>query len=249
MIIHSFDDKTEPIMKLSDFYGEQKFSADICLITFSKVIYETILSTFECEEIGRIKACCGDFPIYKFTYKGKAIAFYLSMIGSTMAGTFVEEANWIVGATKFVSFGSSGSLDKEKTTNKFVVPTEAYRDEGMSYHYAPPADYIKIKNSEFLSKFFDELNLPHVEGRIWTTDAFGRETVGQIALRKAEGCIAVEMEVAGLQAVCDFHGFDYYTFIVTGDVLTTESYDKSELHDANHKTDKLFIALELISKL
>lgn len=88
-------------------------------------------------------------------------------------------------------------------------------------------------------------SVPNVQGRIWTTDAILRETVGQVALRKKDGCIAVEMEVAGVQAVCDFYNFELYDFLVTGDVLCENSYDNSKLPDANHNLDKLQIALQL----
>ena len=113
-------------------------------------------------------------------------------------------------------FGSAGSLNKEKTQGRFAIPTEAYRDEGISYHYAPPSDYIKIKNHEKLADVFNELHIPYVKGKVWTTDAFLRETAGQVAMRQEEGCIAVDMELASMQSVCDFYGFDLYDFLVTG---------------------------------
>ncbi len=249
MITDSFDDKTQPILTLKDFYGERKHLVDICLITFSKNIFDYLLSTFRCEVIAEIAAPNGNCPVYKFAYRGKDIAFYLSCIGSTAAAEYLIEANWLTGASKFIMFGSAGSLDAEKTTNKYVIPTEAYRDEGMSYHYAPPSDYIKIKNGDKIKKLFDEWNIPNVQGRVWTTDAILRETVGQTMLRKSEGCIAVEMEVAGVQAVCDFYGFELYDFLVTGDVLCENGYDNSNLPDANHNLDKLHIALKLAENI
>lgn len=245
MITNSFDDKTQPLFTLKDFYGERKYLVDICLVIFSKNIFDYILSTYRCEKIAVMEAVNGNNNIYKFAYRGKDIAFYLSCVGSTAAAHFIVEANWLTGASQFIMFGSAGSLDSEKTTNKYVIPTEAYRDEGMSYHYAPPADYIKIKNSDKIKALFDEWNIPNVQGRIWTTDAFLRETVGQVALRKNEGCIAVEMEVAGVQAVCDFYNFELYNFLVTGDVLCENGYDNTELDDANHNLNKLQIALKL----
>lgn len=245
MITDSFDNKTQPILTLKDFYGERKHLVDICLITFSKNIYDYILSTFRCKKIAEIKACNGNTLVYKFSYQGKDIAFYLSPVGSTVAAHFSIEANWLTGASKFIMFGSAGSLDGEKTTNKYVIPTEAYRDEGMSYHYAPPSDYIKVKNSDRIKSLFDMWNIPNIQGRVWTTDAMLRETVGQVALRKNEGCIAVEMEVAGVQAVCDFYNFELYNFLVTGDVLCEDNYDNSQLSGANHNLDKLQIALKL----
>jgi uridine phosphorylase len=92
-----------------------------------------------------------------------------------------------------------GSLSNELTSGKFIVPTESYRDEGFSYHYQKPSDYIKITNSEEVSRQFDVLSIPYVNGRTWTTDAIYRETEGNVARRKSDGCISVEMESAGLQ--------------------------------------------------
>ncbi|MDE7182675.1 MAG: phosphorylase, partial [Clostridia bacterium] len=64
-----------------------------------------------------------------------------------------------------------------------------------------------------------------------------------------EGCIAVEMEVAGVQAVCDFYNFELYNFLVTGDVLCEDNYDNRKLSDANHNLDKLHIALKLAMQI
>ena len=205
MITDSFDEKSKPIISLKDIYGEQKHLTDICIITFSELIYKAIIESCECEQIAEIGACNGNIPIYSFHDNGRIIAFYLSPIGSTAASQCLLEANWLIGATKFVMFGSSGSLAYEKTMNRFVIPTEAYRDEGMSYHYAPPSDYITVKNSSVVRAVFDEINAPYTEGKTWTTDAVLRETCDQMAKRKAEGCIAVEMEIAGVQAVGYFY--------------------------------------------
>ncbi len=173
MITDSFDNKTEPIFTLKDFYGERKKFLDICIIIFSKEIYETVLTTYDCTKITEINAPNGAVPIYKFLFEGKEIAFYLSAIGSTGTSEYCIEANWLTGAEQFIMFGSAGSLNKEKTQGRFIIPTEAYRDEGISYHYAPPNDYIKIKNHEKLSAVFDELRVPYVKGKVWTTDASG----------------------------------------------------------------------------
>ena len=63
--------------------------------------------------------------------------------------------------------------------------------------------------------------------------------------RKAEGCLAVDMEVAGVQAVCSFHGFQLYCFLMTGDVLDLPEWDVAELGEANHSMDNLKLALKL----
>ena len=249
MIIHSFDTQTDPIMTVADFYGAQGQFADTCLVTFSHEIHSHLLRTYPCEQIARIRACNGFTPVYAMELAGKTLAFYLSGVGATAAATNVIEANWLTGAEKFIMFGSAGSLNRAATGGSYVIPTEAYRDEGISYHYAPAADFIRIPGADRLAALFHELSVPYVQGRVWTTDAFYRETRGQVARRQAEGCIAVEMELAGVQAVCDYHGFTLYDFLVTGDVLDSPAYDRTGLHGANHDLDKLHLALEIARRL
>ena len=110
MITDSFDDKTPPVVSLSDFYGERKHIVDVCIILFSKQIYDHVLKTFECEKIAEISAANGSTPIWKFRHSGIDIGFYLTGIGSTLAAQFCIEANWMTGATRFIMFGSAGSL-------------------------------------------------------------------------------------------------------------------------------------------
>lgn len=249
MIPDFFDDQTEPIVKIEEFYGEQKHIVDKCLIIFSKKIHDFLLEEFECEEIGYIGACNGAITIYSLDYKGEKIAFYLTGIGSAFASGACYEAHWQTGATKFIMFGSCGSLDADKTSGRFIIPTKTYRGDGASYYYAPASDYLDIKNSDKLAGIFDELKVPYVQGNVWTTDSMLRETKGLVARRKEEGCIAVEMELAGVQALCDFYGLDLYNFLEAGDVLAESGYEVSELTKANHDFGKLYIALDIATRL
>ena len=244
MITDCYDISTEPMMTLKDFYGEPQHLVDICLIIFSIEIHNHLLHTYECKQIAVLRSCNGNTPVYKLNYKGIEVAFYLTAIGSAMASGLCHATSWVTGATKFIMFGSCGSLDREQTEGKFIIPTESYRGEGCSYYYAPPADYITIRSSAKLSGIFEKLGVPHVCGRVWTTDSMMRETAGLVAKRKAEGCIAVEMEVAGVQAVCDFYGLELYDFLEAGDVLESSGYEVEGLDAANHNLGKLYIALE-----
>ena len=249
MITDSFDPKSEPLMTPESFIGPKRHLCEVCILTFSNVILEELQTRFAMRRVGDRKNVNGDRPIYLFEYGGKTLAVTLCGIGATLAGGDIEELSWFTGATKYVMFGSAGSLNREATRGRYVIPTEAYRDEGMSYHYAPPANYIKVKQADRTEAIFRELNLPYVAGRVWTTDAFYRETRNQFEKRRGEGCLAVEMEVAGVQAVCDFYGFELYDFLVTGDVLDAPIYENGELHSANHDLDKLWIALEIAKRI
>ena len=81
-------------------------------------------------------------------------------------------------------------------------------------------------------------------GKVWTTDSMLRETIGLVKKRREEGCIAVEMELAGVQAVCDFYKFELYGFLEAGDVLKESGYEVEGLREANHNLGKLYIALK-----
>ena len=249
MITDSFDNKSEPLFTPEHFLGPKKHLCDICLLTFSHVILKEMQARFALSEVGTLDSAGGSRSVYAFEHNGTTLAVFLAGLGSTIAGNDVIELNWQTGATKFVMFGSAGNLNREATAGKYVIPTEAYRDEGMSYHYAPPSDYIAIKNANQTAAIFDELRLPYVKGRVWTTDAFYRETRNQFEQRRSEGCLAVEMELAGVEAVCDFHGFELYDFLVTGDVLDAPVYENEGLHAANHDLDKLDIALEIVKRI
>ena len=249
MITHSFDDKSEPLFTPEAFLGPQRHLCDVCILTFSDVILKELQTRCSAREAGVLKSANGTRPVYLFEHAGKTIAVALCGIGATLAGGDVEELHWITGATKFILFGSAGSLNREATAGKYVLPTEAYRDEGMSYHYAPPKDYIAIRTAQQTEAIFLELGLKYVKGRVWTTDAFYRETRRQFEARRAEGCLAVEMEIAGVEAVCDFYGFSLYAFLATGDVLDAPTYENDALSSANHSLDKPHIALEIAARI
>ena len=250
MIIHSFDPHSEAIISPASIFGEQKKICDTAIATFSREIYPAVLERYPHEQIAEISAANRIKPVHLLTLEeDRKVVFYLSEIGSAMAGTDVIEINWKTGANKFILFGSAGALDKEATAGKYVIPTAAYRDEGMSYHYAPPADYISVPNADCLAEFFSKHHLPFVKGKVWTTGAIYMETRELVRQRKADGCIAVEMELAGVQAVCDYHGLELYDFLVTGDVVDQPVYSPEGLKEANHSFDKFDIAVMIANSI
>ncbi|HEX2938525.1 MAG TPA: nucleoside phosphorylase [Ruminiclostridium sp.] len=252
MITDTFDITTEAILSPEKFYGTHKALCDICIITFSNQITAEILKQFACVKIAEIESTNGSIPCYKLNYKGKDIAFYMTMIGSAGAGACLEETHCLIGATKYIMFGACGCLNSDITAGKIIVPTDAYRDEGLSYHYAKASDYIKMKNAAFVAAFFKEAGIPYVTGKTWTTDAIYRETHGNMEKRKAEGCITVEMESAGVQAVCDFRNLDFYNFLIGGDLLDSPEWDRRILGDAGeliHQIKSFYMALELALRI
>ena len=248
MIIDSFD-PSEAIVSPASFFGEQNNICKIAIATFSFEIFAAVLEKYPHEVITKLGSVNKIRQVYLVDADGVKFVFYLSEMGSAQAATDVIEINWQTGAEKFILFGSCGALDPEKTKGKYIIPTASYRDEGMSYHYAPPADYIDIKNADFMGALFEAKGYPYIKGRVWTTDALYRETRENVRKRKEEGCLAVEMELAGVQAVCDFHGFELYDFLVAGDVVDQPDYTPEGLTEANHSFDKFDIAVRIAGRI
>lgn len=248
MITEGFS-RERAVISPEDIYVPKGKLFDVCICTFSPAILGELLEKYPSRTAAECGSVKGAQPIYAFEAEGKTFGAFCISVGSAIAGTEIIDINFICGAEKFIVFGSAGALDKKAIAGRYVIPAAAYRDEGFSYHYAPPSDYIDLPDNETTENVFRELGVPYASGRTWTTDAFYRETRSKMERLVSEGCITVDMEMAGLAAACAFHGWKLYSFLEAGDVLDGEEYDKSGLHSANHDTKKLRIALEIAKRV
>ena len=248
MIIDSFDNKTK--VKINPNLDGNRVKCNACIITFSNILEEYILNKYNPEIIGYIKTVNGSIPIYIVNYNNKIIAIYKTILGAPASVSCLEDSLEIIETNKYIAFGGSGCLNKEIARGKIMVPNEAYRDEGTSYHYVEPSDYIKIKNADIVAKYMDNQKIPYVLGKTWTTDAFFRETEGNMEKGKKEGCISVEMECSALQAVCDYRNIELYYFLSSGDLLDSPKWDtrivdKNDYRGTQHDSRLIDIAIEL----
>lgn len=247
MLTETFDNLSQAI--ISPHRKEDAPRVDACIMTFSYLIEEFVLANYECEQIAVIWSATGKTPVYGINYKGKKFAFFKTYVGAPACVAMVEDTLSELQTDKYIVFGGAGCLNKEIAHGRVMVPTEAYRDEGTSYHYAPAADYITVKNADVVADFMEENGLPYIKGRTWTTDAIYRETTNNFEKRKADGCISVEMECAGLQAMCDLKGLDLYAFFTSGDLLDAPKWDTrrkdGQVKGTQHDTGHFDIALEL----
>jgi len=225
MITDGFDARSREIVRSEDTIRETEkelarcFSIHTFLITFSGKLIEALRAEGLIEELDEnltIGSAAFRNPIYRI--RGTDFGVVLSGIGAPMIAAILEELVTLFRARNFIVFGSCGALTA-LPEGSLVLPTLAYRDEGTSYHYAPPEDYITIRNATKLAELFDELGIDYVMGKTWTTDAFYRETENKKTQRVREGCLCVEMECSAAQAVCDFRGLELYQFVYAADSL------------------------------
>ncbi len=197
-----------------------------CIICFFKDVVEKVANNTGAQKIFEDRGVYGTNPFYRMEYKGCPIVFFFPLIGASVSAAFLELAIGL-GGRKFIACGSAGVLDKSIPRGEFVVPSAAVRDEGTSYHYLEPSREIDVNKKviKAITTVFESHRESYRTGKVWTTDGLFRETVSKIALRKKEGCVAVEMEAAALLAVAQFRKVKLGYILTGGDDVSGEEWD------------------------
>jgi len=249
-IIDTFDFAGEEIIKAKNNVRMIENFPTTLVVVFSAKVCNLFLSKYDAIKIGALFAGGQELPIYQFEYRGIKLGFFNTVLGGAGSAGLLEELI-ALGAEKLIYFGSCGALHRETVEGRLLVPTAAYRDEGVSYHYAEASDYLEIETASALMQILDDMHIPYNATKTWTTDAFYRETRSNLEKRKAEGCGVVEMECASIMAVGQFRKKKVYQFLYAADCLTDSDWDKRIL--GNMPTDLreriLLVAIEVATRL
>lgn len=197
-----------------------------CVFAFLGAHIDAYASQTDTKQVSIFVSATKHYPIYVTKYKGEEIALCQAPVG---AAATTQLLDWLIGygVREIVSAGSCGALEKFPEST-FLVPSKALRDEGTSYHYAPPSRFMEI--SERARKAIAETILEHgmkyQEITTWSTDGFFRETKEKVAYRKREGCSVVEMECSALAACAALRDVTWGMILYTADSLAdVEKYD------------------------
>lgn len=248
-MLYDFDEAKEAVINPENLIDKIDNIPEVAIACFSKDLFEKIVEGAKCRPIGKLSNTNGKKTIYEMEYKGKRLVLFMVGVGAPMAAGDLEDLH-AMGCKKFIIFGNCGVLDKNIEDCSIIIPTEAIRDEGTSYHYIPAEKTIKV-NKKYVAEFKEilkDLGYSYTEGMTWTTDAFYRETRKKMESRVQMGAKVVEMECSALQAVADFRGFDLFMFFYAGDNLDVAEWDKRSLSGEvklDEKSRIAILALEL----
>lgn len=252
-MLYDFDETKEAVINPSNIVDKIDNIPEVAIACFSKDLFDKIVEGAKCMPISELSNTNGKKTIYEIEYKGKRLVLFMIGVGAPMAVADLEDLH-AMGCKKFIIFGNCGVLDNNIDDCSVIIPNEAIRDEGTSYHYVKANDTIKV-NKKYVSEFkevLEEFGFSYTEGMTWTTDAFYRETRKKVESRVAMGAKCVEMECSALQAVADFRGFDLFTFFYAGDNLDLPEWDKRSLSGdvkLDEKSRIALLALELGHKI
>lgn len=180
---------------------------------------DKFLAKYPHREIGQYDCFDGITRIYELQLPHEKVTFCQAKIGASAA---VELLDWLIsyGVRQILAIGSAGCL-VDLPENYFLIPTKAIRDEGTSFHYMAPGNFVDLK-SNFLSRLESLLSqngFKIKEVMTWTTDGFFRETAKKVRQFKKLGASCVEMECAAMAACAQFRGADFAQILFTADTL------------------------------
>ena len=253
MILSQFDPNPNGVVNPCNFIDKVEGMPKVAIACYSCVTFDRMIGSLDTEIISKMSSANGVVNIYKGKYNDVELAFFMIGVGAPMSAASMEDV-YEMGVEKIIVFGTCGVLDSSIVDCSIIIPNKAVRDEGTSYHYAPPSDEIDV-NEKYMDTFtqmLDEMRISYTVGKTWTTDAIYRETKDKVKARKDQGCVCVDMECSADAAVAKFRGKDLVQFFYATDNLDSEEYDTRSLSNEAkvEEKDKIaVIAMELALRL
>ncbi len=212
-----------------------------CVICFFKEVLDKIVAETNATVLAALNWEDGKHCLYEIDYQGKRLAFIHPGVGAPLAAG-VLESSIAHGCRKFVVCGGCGVLQSEIAVGHLILVSNAVRDEGVSYHYLPSSREVAADSATLavLKDTLEERGVPFLTGKTWTTDAPYRETSAKVALRRAEGCLTVEMEASALMAVAQFRNVALGQILYGGDDLGGEEWSNRGWMTRTDVREKLF---------
>ncbi len=152
----------------------------------------------------------------------------VGVVGCAVGAPFavlVAEQLFASGCEFLVSITSAGQLAKHKPPPYFQLIDYCLRDEGTSYHYLPPSEFVSLRSDlGCLAEAVMDATPDLIRGGTWTTDAPYRETAEATKNITEAGLLAVEMEASALYAFAQVAKKDILCFAhITNQMATTEN--------------------------
>lgn len=253
MILTEFDPERKAVINPQDFIFPVENMPKVAVTCYSNATFERMVKELDARQIAKTDTANGTKPVYGAIYRGTPVALAMIDVGAAMSAAMLEDL-FVMGVEKVVVFGTCGVLEKEIEDCSVIIPDCAVRDEGTSYHYAPPSDEIPVneKHRELFENLLKELHVHYTVGKTWSTDAFYRETPGKVLHRKQQGCICVDMECSANAAVAQFRGKELVQFFYAADNLDAEKWEARSLANESRLEEKdriAAIALELAVRI
>ena len=246
--LFEFDPSPDAVINPSIHRAPLGFPQHAVMCWFGNVVRDR---TVGIEPVHHVPFEHGNHPICVVEHRGLPVALVSPGVGAPAAVTSLEVVI-ALGATSIIGCGGAGIVKAGFDVGHVIVPTGAVRDEGTSYHYAAPDAEVAPHPRALaaIDTVLTEAGVPHDRGLVWTTDAFFRETAAKVARRRAQGCLAVDMEVSAMFACAAFRGATYAQLLYAGDDVSAAEWDHRHWDQHEGVRDRLLdLALDAVIRL
>ena len=246
MLLEEFEDVAAVIEPTEKPVHDKGEVCETIILSFHGEILKRLIESEAVYPGGYLKSINGQHPWYIYRQGSSKLAIMLAPIGAPMIVGQLEELS-ARGFKNFIILGSCGVLDRSIEADKIILPAAALRDEGTSYHYAPPGDEVAYDESLLieLEAIFDKHNIEHIRTKAWTTDAFYRETPDKVKRRLAAGAQVVDMEASAIMAWSQFRKSKVYQFFYTADYVDHHNRTWDARHEERTADAMTFFTIAL----
>lgn len=172
----------------------------LAIVTFSRRVLDGLVRLTGGK---RVESWRGRNPnLFSTTVGNRPFVLTKSPYGAAVSVMLLEEII-AYGVNRTVFVGYCGSIQNDVGLGQVVLPTHAVREDGTSHHYLPRDVPCRPDGSllDALHRGLRQKSVVAKAGPVWTTDALYRETEEKIDKYRAQGVLAVEMEMSALFAV------------------------------------------------
>lgn len=228
------------MLEPTEIYPARDIPTSAVLCFFPEVIAQ-FAQRPDAKRVATMRSEIGPNPVWEIEHNGSRLAVFQPGVGAPLAALFLEEVI-AFGVRRAIACGAAGALVPELALGHAVIVDSAVRDEGTSYHYLPPERVIDADRhaTATLVKTLTQLDVPHLVGRTWTTDAIYRETRNKARQRVEENCVVVDLEAAALFAVARYRGISLGHLLLAGDSLAGDAWDHRGWTTAHSARETLF---------
>ncbi|MBI6872337.1 purine-nucleoside phosphorylase [Clostridium aciditolerans] len=185
------------------------------------------------------------------TYKGKKVSVQGTGMGLPSISIYVNELIQSYGVKNLIRVGTCGSFQESVKVRDMVIGMAASTDSNINKIRFNGRDFAPTASFKLLKKAYDiavEKGIDPKVGNIFSSDTFYHDDPDAWKHWAKFGCLAVEMEAAGLYTLAAKYGVDALTILTVSDHLVTGELTTAEERQKTF-TSMMEVALETIHSL
>lgn len=185
------------------------------------------------------------------TYKGKKVSVQGTGMGVPSISIYVNELIQSYGVKNLIRVGTCGSFQESVKVRDMVIGMAASTDSNVNKIRFNGRDFAPTASFKLLKKAYDiavEKGIDPKVGNIFSSDTFYHDDPDAWKHWAKFGCLAVEMEAAGLYTLAAKYGVDALTILTVSDHLVTGELTTAEERQKTF-TSMMEVALDTIHSL